>query len=372
MKKKIPVIKKVPSPGMQANVRKPVDKKAALKSKIQDILSGRSRFVIRKTPLDSKGTQILITGKANSKAVGEDNPKNMEMLLQTEKYTPLLWRQEKKKTINNFSDNRPKSENVGGGGESLEKNTSKRKGKGKNDGQKKNRKGKGKNDGQKKNRKGKGKNDGQKKNRKGKGKNDGQKKNRKGKGKNDGQKKNRKGKGKNDGQKKNRKGKGKNDGQKKNRKGKGKNDGQKKNRKGKGKNDGQKKNRKGKGKNDGQKKNRKGKGKNDGQKKNRKGKGKNDGQKKNRKGKGNKSHRDVNENNQEVLMAFVEQLKGNRRLMVIATPSDSTPQYVQQREENELHFCDLALRKVTMANILSSGSDTTLTLHHYQLGTAIF
>lgn len=31
---------------MQANVRKPVDKKAALKSKIQDILSGRSRLVI--------------------------------------------------------------------------------------------------------------------------------------------------------------------------------------------------------------------------------------------------------------------------------------------------------------------------------------
>uniref|UniRef100_A0A4W5KP77 DUF4174 domain-containing protein n=1 Tax=Hucho hucho TaxID=62062 RepID=A0A4W5KP77_9TELE len=69
----------------------------------------------------------------------------------------------------------------------------------------------------------------------------------------------------------------------------------------------------------------------------------------------------------DALMDFVEQLKGHRRLMVIATPSDSTPQYVQQREENELHFCDLALRKVTMATILSSGSDTTLTLHHYQI-----
>lgn len=49
VKKKTPVIKKVFSPHMQANVRKPVDKKATLKSKIQDILSGRSRSVIRKT-----------------------------------------------------------------------------------------------------------------------------------------------------------------------------------------------------------------------------------------------------------------------------------------------------------------------------------
>ncbi|CAB1318298.1 unnamed protein product [Coregonus sp. 'balchen'] len=229
VKKKIPVIKKVFSLHMQANVtsvvqRKPVDKKAAPKSKIQDILSGRSRFVIRKKPIDSKGTQILITGKANSKAVGEDNQKNSRNVATERNTYHSTVEAREKKTVAKLSDNRPKPEDVGGGGESLEKNKSKR--------------------------------------------------------------------------------------------------------------------------------------------------GKNDGKKKKGRGRGKKSHREGNENDKKALMDFVEHLKGNRRLMVIATPSDSTPQYVQQREENELHFCDLALRKVTMATILSSGSDTTLTLHHYQLGTA--
>uniref|UniRef100_A0A3Q1EHC0 Coiled-coil domain containing 80 like 2 n=2 Tax=Acanthochromis polyacanthus TaxID=80966 RepID=A0A3Q1EHC0_9TELE len=55
MKKKM-----VLSPQRQGNVisvvqrKPPVDKKAALKSKIQDILSGRSRFVIRKQPAKGK------------------------------------------------------------------------------------------------------------------------------------------------------------------------------------------------------------------------------------------------------------------------------------------------------------------------------
>lgn len=64
MKKKVIVKRKkkkmVLSPQRQANVtyvaaaqRKPLDKKAALRSKIQDILSGRSRFVIRKVPAGS-------------------------------------------------------------------------------------------------------------------------------------------------------------------------------------------------------------------------------------------------------------------------------------------------------------------------------
>lgn len=45
------------SPQRRANItsvvplqRKPLDKKAALKNKVQDILNGRSRFVIRKVP----------------------------------------------------------------------------------------------------------------------------------------------------------------------------------------------------------------------------------------------------------------------------------------------------------------------------------
>uniref|UniRef100_A0A6Q2Y927 Coiled-coil domain containing 80 like 2 n=1 Tax=Esox lucius TaxID=8010 RepID=A0A6Q2Y927_ESOLU len=97
----------------------------------------------------------------------------------------------------------------------------------------------------------------------------------------------------------------------------------------------------------------------------RKGKGKKDGKKKS-KGRGKKSHREVNESDKNALTDFVKQLKGDRRLMVIASPSYSTPQYVRQREENQLHFCDLTLRKITMATILSSGPGATLTLHHYQ------
>uniref|UniRef100_A0A674AJA1 Coiled-coil domain containing 80 like 2 n=1 Tax=Salmo trutta TaxID=8032 RepID=A0A674AJA1_SALTR len=223
MKKRVPVKKKVFSPHMQGNVtsvtqRNTVAKKAALKSKIQDILSGRSRFIIRKTTTDSKGTQVFIAGKANSKAVGKDNQKkNGNVFTEINTYPSTVEIREKK-TVANSRDN--KLENVGGGEETLEKNKSPKKGKGKKD---------------------------------------------------------------------------------------------------------------------------------------------------RKKGRGKKNHREVKENDKKALMDFVEHLKGKKRLMVIATPSASTPQYVQQREENELHFCDLALRKVTMAIILSSGPDTTLTLHHYQL-----
>lgn len=49
------------------NQRKPVDKKEALRSKVQDILSGRSRFVIRKTPVVSKGTNSPLSFTSNAK-----------------------------------------------------------------------------------------------------------------------------------------------------------------------------------------------------------------------------------------------------------------------------------------------------------------
>ncbi|KAL0965711.1 hypothetical protein UPYG_G00284760 [Umbra pygmaea] len=213
VKKRIPVKKKLFSPHVQGNVstviqRKPMDKKAALKSKIQDILSGHSRFVIRKTPVDSKGKQEIVTAKANVRTVGRDKPnKNVNVVRE-------------KKTVASSIDNKP--DNVGVAGKSSEKNEQKRKGKGKKDGKKKN------------------------------------------------------------------------------------------------------------------------------------------------KGRGRKSHREFNKNDKNALADFVEQLKGNRRLMVIATDSDSTPQYVRQREENEINFCDLTLRKVTMATILRSGPGTILTLRHYQ------
>lgn len=71
MKKKM-----VLSPQRRANVtsvvalkrKPPPDKKAALKSKILDILSGRSRFVIRKGPAvgSTRGKDSSIGGQANS------------------------------------------------------------------------------------------------------------------------------------------------------------------------------------------------------------------------------------------------------------------------------------------------------------------
>lgn len=76
MKKKRMKKKMVLSPQRRGNVtsvvaiqRKPsVDKKAALKSKIQDILSGRSRFVIRKEPAvgSTKGKDLSSGGRATS------------------------------------------------------------------------------------------------------------------------------------------------------------------------------------------------------------------------------------------------------------------------------------------------------------------
>lgn len=63
------------SPQRRANVtsvvplqRKPLDKKVALKNKVQDILSGRSRFVIRKVPAtgSTRGQDSSSGGQATS------------------------------------------------------------------------------------------------------------------------------------------------------------------------------------------------------------------------------------------------------------------------------------------------------------------
>lgn len=46
--------------------RQNVDKKAAIRSKVQDILSGRSRFVIRKTPASPAGSKVTSTPKTGA------------------------------------------------------------------------------------------------------------------------------------------------------------------------------------------------------------------------------------------------------------------------------------------------------------------
>ncbi|KAI1882007.1 hypothetical protein AGOR_G00246240 [Albula goreensis] len=84
VRKRGPVKKKIFSPQRQGNFtsvprqQKPLDKKAALKSQVQSILNGRSRFVIRKDPVGVRGPQTSATERSNSRlmvmiAPGESN-----------------------------------------------------------------------------------------------------------------------------------------------------------------------------------------------------------------------------------------------------------------------------------------------------------
>ncbi|XP_041825149.1 coiled-coil domain-containing protein 80 [Melanotaenia boesemani] len=87
VKRKRMMKKMMPSPQGQGNVtsvvtsqRKPLDKKAVLKSKIQDILNGRWRFVIRKVPVGStKGKKSTSNDWASSKVPSPSSvPSNNE------------------------------------------------------------------------------------------------------------------------------------------------------------------------------------------------------------------------------------------------------------------------------------------------------
>ncbi|KAJ8394302.1 hypothetical protein AAFF_G00047090 [Aldrovandia affinis] len=76
--------KKAPySPQRQGNFtsvpkqRKPLDKKAALKSQVQNILSGRSRFVIRKESAGVRGAQTSATDRADSRSLRESSQKQV-------------------------------------------------------------------------------------------------------------------------------------------------------------------------------------------------------------------------------------------------------------------------------------------------------
>ncbi|XP_071322866.1 coiled-coil domain-containing protein 80 [Trachinotus anak] len=84
------------------------------------------------------------------------------------------------------------------------------------------------------------------------------------------------------------------------------------------------------------------------------------------KGRGKKSNREASEEDKTALKEFLDNLKGTRRLMLISTPSRDASLYIQQKEENEKHHCDLAMRKITVATIVE-GRDATLTLEHHQL-----
>ncbi|KAG9342601.1 hypothetical protein JZ751_016036 [Albula glossodonta] len=81
VRKRGPVKKKIFSPQRQGNFtsvprqQKPLDKKAALKSQVQSILNGRSRFVIRKDPVGVRGPQTSATERSNSRSAGENGRK---------------------------------------------------------------------------------------------------------------------------------------------------------------------------------------------------------------------------------------------------------------------------------------------------------
>ncbi|KAG7476691.1 hypothetical protein MATL_G00085600 [Megalops atlanticus] len=211
--------------------RKPLDKKAALRNKVQDILSGRSRFVIRKASAGPKGTQISSTDRADPRSSGENAGKkttgeNVDSAsisegTQDNKQDPAAEVEERRNGANSSGDKGEEDSN------SSSKSKSKKKGKGK----------------------------------------------------------------------------------------------------------------------------------------------KKDGKKKKGKGGGKKSQRDANEKEKKILKVFLETFQGKRRLMVITAPAKNSPQYIQQKSENEQNHCDLALRKVSMVAILGSEHNGTLYLQHYQLDT---
>ncbi|MBN3301100.1 CCD80 protein, partial [Amia calva] len=106
---------------------------------------------------------------------------------------------------------------------------------------------------------------------------------------------------------------------------------------------------------------RSGKGKKGESKKRGKGKSRG-GKKKGRRG-GKKSQRAADN---RAVLGFLENFQGKRRLLIITTPSATNPLYVQQRDENLEHSCDLALRKISTVTVLGSEHNSTLQLEHHQ------
>nr|XP_019937182.1 PREDICTED: coiled-coil domain-containing protein 80-like isoform X2 [Paralichthys olivaceus] len=100
--------------------RNPLDKKAALRSKIQDILSGRSRFVIRKVP--AAGSTRGKDSNSGSRAAGNGLEKEKE-------HRPESTVEEGRRTHGGRNSEDKKEQNVKD--DSQEKQGSKKKGKGK-------------------------------------------------------------------------------------------------------------------------------------------------------------------------------------------------------------------------------------------------
>ncbi|KAK6492937.1 coiled-coil domain-containing protein 80 [Huso huso] len=85
--------------------------------------------------------------------------------------------------------------------------------------------------------------------------------------------------------------------------------------------------------------------------------------KKNRKKGGRKSQRATVS---KTVQDFLEHFRNKRRLLIISSPSKENLLYVQQRDENVEHTCELALRKISVITILGTELNSTLKLDHYQ------
>ena len=155
--------RKVFSPLRQGNVttalllqsKAPLDKKEALKSKIQDILSGRSRFIIRKTPARPRGGQGSGT---STNSEGEESPRSQTKVTEKDRGVSLGKEEVKdnryvsggesaagaRKETSGISSQGKPEENGHAEGEPQGKTSSKKKGKGKKEGKGKKGKGRGK------------------------------------------------------------------------------------------------------------------------------------------------------------------------------------------------------------------------------------
>ncbi|XP_042365181.1 coiled-coil domain-containing protein 80 [Plectropomus leopardus] len=140
MKRKLTKKKIVLSPQRRGNVtsvvalqrKPPLDKKAALKSKIQDILNGRSRFVIRKVPAVGSTREKDSSSGARSTSNGKEKAHSLSSVTESDKEVkkvrPDLAVEEGKKRHGGKNSEDKKEHNVKDN--TQEKQSSKKKGKG--------------------------------------------------------------------------------------------------------------------------------------------------------------------------------------------------------------------------------------------------
>ncbi|XP_039606441.1 coiled-coil domain-containing protein 80 [Polypterus senegalus] len=87
------------------------------------------------------------------------------------------------------------------------------------------------------------------------------------------------------------------------------------------------------------------------------------GKKKGKKGKKSQRTSEI-----QGMLDFLEPCCSKRRILVITSPSPGNPYYIQQRDAILEDNCELAQRKITIFTLLGSDSNYTLKVDHYQQG----